>query len=184
MAQGRDAVLPSKDEAILLLEHAGCSASVVSHCLAVAEYAGDIAERINSCSRKHGIRVDMELVVAGALLHDIGRARTHGIRHAVEGVAIARGIGLDGRLVRIIERHIGAGIDRDEASRLALPPGDYMPHSIEEKIVAHADNLLSGSGRITIQEEVMHLREKGLDEKLIERFIHLNDEIEGLMTCD
>lgn len=177
-------MLPSKEEAVLLLENAGCSASVVSHCLAVAEYAGEIAERINSCSKKHGVSVDRELVVAGALLHDIGRARTHGIRHAVEGVAIARGIGLDDRLVRIIGRHIGAGIDGKEASRLELPPGDYMPHSMEEKIVAHADNLLSGARRITILEEVAHLRENGLPEKLIGRFMRLNDEIEGLMTCD
>ena len=92
--------------------------------------------------RDSGCRNGLELVEIGALLHDIGRSRTHGIRHAVVGAEIARGLGLPSDVVRIIERHIGAGIPCDEAVELGLPEGCYMPCTVEEKIVAYADKLV------------------------------------------
>lgn len=89
-------------------------------------------------------------------------------------------MGMDERIIRIIERHIGAGISADEARAMGLPYKDYLPISPEEKIVAHADNLLIGS-RITSFEESLH-RFKillGIDHPAIERFLKLQNEIEG-----
>ena len=63
-----------------------------------------------------------DLISRGALLHDIGRSRTHGIEHAYLGADILRRRGLDEPIVRIVERHIGAGIDPEEAAELGLPP--------------------------------------------------------------
>ena len=64
-----------------LLKKAGCSEEVINHCIAVRDIAVKIAKKANA---------DVELVEAGALLHDIGRSKTHGIFHAVEGVKIAK----------------------------------------------------------------------------------------------
>ena len=36
------------------------------------------------------LEVDMELVKTGALLHDIGRSQTNGIKHAVVGAELLK----------------------------------------------------------------------------------------------
>ncbi len=170
-------------DAIDLLRKSGCSQGVIEHCRVVAAYAREIAQDIRDCAIKKGIDVgiDMDIVYAGGLLHDIGRSKTHGIFHAVEGARIALENGLDERLVNIIERHIGAGIDREEAKSLGLPAKDYLPSTLEEKIVAHADNLVSGTGVVSLDETVSGLRKKQLGEKIIQRIIDLDAEISALI---
>ena len=95
--------------------------------------------------------VNRDLVRAGAMLHDIGRGVTHGIDHAQRGAALAGSLGLDERIVSIIERHIGAGLTADECSLARLIPRDCLPVTIEEKIVANADNLVHGKQAGTIE---------------------------------
>jgi len=166
-------------EALDLLRKSGCSSGVIEHCQTVAANAREIAIDIRNCAQKNRsqINIDIDLVYTGGLLHDIGRSRTHGIYHAIEGARIAIENGLDEKLINIIERHIGAGISEDEAVDLGLPAKDYMPLSIEEKIVAHADNLVSGAGIGSIDEVIAGLRKKQKDEKIIQRIIELNNEI-------
>lgn len=166
-------------EAIELLRKSGCSAGVIDHCRAVASYAREIALDIMNCALKRGaeVKIDIDLVFTGGLLHDIGRSKTHGIFHAVEGARIAVDNGLDKKLVNIIERHIGAGIPEDEAVGLGLPAKDYMPLTLEEKIVAHADNLVSGARVESLDEQVARMKKKNLDDIIIQRIIELNNEI-------
>jgi uncharacterized protein len=174
----------NEKEAIALLIKAGCSSSVIDHCKTVAGYAKEIAVKINENAVKKGIPADIDInvVFIGGLLHDIGRSKTHGIRHAIEGASIAVENRLDEKLVRIIERHIGAGIPLDEASGLELPEKDYIPMTIEEKIVAHADNLVSGDKIGIFEELIINLKRKNLDDKVIRRFIKLNDEITSMLV--
>lgn len=169
----------SEEDAIALLTISGCSPAVIGHCRAVAEYARTIALDINRCAKKRGtqVKVDIDAVFIGGLLHDIGRSRTHGMDHAVEGARIALENGLSQKIANIIERHIGAGITREEAVTFGLPDKDYLPVTLEEKIVAHADNLVFGSRVGTFDGVVLNLRRKQFDEKIIRRFIGLNDEI-------
>jgi len=174
----------NENDAITLLEKSGCSPNVIDHCIAVAISARKLAESILDCSEKKGTRIEIDLdtVYIGALLHDIGRSKTHGLRHAVVGAEMAIGMGLDYKIVNVIERHIGGGIPRTEAVILGLPEKDYLPDSIEEKIVAHADNLVSGSEVCTLEDAVSRLRQKNLDEKIVRRIIDLSNEI-SLMQC-
>lgn len=165
--------------ALFLLREVGCPTRVIEHCKMVASYGIEIADRINS--ERGDVKVDSALVLIGALLHDIGRAKTQGIRHAVVGGEIAKKYCLDERLIRIIERHIGAGITREEAGRLGLPIRDYIPENLEEKIVAYVDNLVLGNRRISLEERIAILREQGLGEEVIQRIKKLNDEIEGYL---
>lgn len=127
---------------------------------------------------RHG-EAALDLVHAGALLHDIGRSKTHGVSHAWEGAQLLREDGdWDERLVLAVERHTGAGIPRHEAVLLGLPDRDFVPLSLEEKIVAHADNLYSGSKRLSLAElEEKYLR-KGLPEAW-RRIEALHRELEG-----
>ncbi|CAG1005299.1 hypothetical protein METP3_03704 [Methanosarcinales archaeon] len=174
----------NEKDAIDLLIRSGCSADVIEHCRAVADYAKKIAVNIRENATHNGrpVHIDIDAVFVGAFLHDIGRSKTHGIGHAVAGAKIALENGLDEKLVKIIERHIGAGIPKEETKGLGLPEKDYVPVTIEEKIVAHADNLIFGKEIGTMDELILNLRKKKLDKRVIDRFIVLNNEISAMMV--
>lgn len=144
--------LPTRDEAFQLLVEYGCDESVVDHCRAVSALAVKMARRCGG---------DVKLVEIGGILHDLGRCRAHTLAHAVEGARIASEKKLPKSIVSIIERHIGAGITRGEAKRLGLPQKDYIPKTLEEKIVAHSDNLISGTNRTSIKEAVAYVARQG-----------------------
>ncbi|MEE1336037.1 TIGR00295 family protein [Methanobrevibacter sp.] len=127
---------------IELLEKENTPENVIEHCKAVYEKAMKIAANFDN--------VDEDLIRKGALLHDIGRSRTHGMTHAIVGVEIAKTYGYPDDVLNIIERHIGAGITAEEAVKLGLPEKSYVPETLEEKIVAHADNLISGTKEVDI----------------------------------
>lgn len=163
----------SRDTALNILKDAGCSSNVIEHCVAVSELASYIGRKLSS----DGKHPDLELVEIGGLLHDLGRSRTHGISHAIEGASIARELGLEGRLVEVIKRHIGAGISVEEAVQLGLPEDDYVPRTLEEKIVAHADNLIVGTKKISLDERISMMTEKNINIESINRVRTLAEEI-------
>lgn len=166
--------IPSPDKCIELLKIVGCSKKVINHCIAVKDIAIKIAKKTDA---------NIELVEAGSLLHDIGRSKTHGIQHAIEGVKIGKKLNLDESILKIIERHIGAGILSNDAKKLGLPFKDYMPESLEEKIVCHADNLVSGSKRQPIEVEIEKALTKGLKEYAI-RMVNLHIELSEICGID
>lgn len=166
--------IPKPERCIDILRENGCSTKVINHCIAVRDLAVKIAEKTNA---------NIELVEAGALLHDIGRSRTHGIKHGVEGVKIARNIGLPLSIILIIERHIGAGISKEEAVKLGLPAKDYIPITLEEKIVAHADNLIQSGKKQVVEKEVNKALKKGKNE-YAKRLLELHNELSILYGVD
>jgi uncharacterized protein len=124
----------------------------------------------------------MRLVEIGGLLHDIGRSRSHEVDHAVVGAEILKEMGLSEALVLIVERHIGAGIPADEAVELGLPERHYMPESLEEKIVAYADKLLSGRREVPIEVTIKDFSTKlGEDHPSIDRLWTIHYEMTDLL---
>jgi len=164
--------LPTKEEALHLLRIAGCEENVIKHCEAVSKLAVEIAE---AC-RRRGLNVDVRLVEVGALLHDVGRSKTHGVHHAIIGAEIARKLGLPEPIISIIKRHVGGGISADEAERLGWPKDVYVPQTIEEKIVAYADKLIEGSKRVTIEETIEKFSRE-LPPHVVERVRRLHEEM-------
>lgn len=167
-----------RDDVIRALHSAGCSREVVAHCAAVERVAVKLADEIAAA----GHRVNRELVSLGALAHDIGRSETHGIEHGVRGAEILRRMGL-GELSRFAERHIGAGIPAGEAEALGLPKRNYLPRTIEEKIVAYADKLVMGR-RVVPYGEVLERfkRELGPGHPAVGRLQRLHACIERLRS--
>jgi uncharacterized protein len=168
--------LTTRAEAIKLLEETGCAPNVIEHCKEVASLAVEIANKAKAA----GHNINSELVEVGALLHDLGRCRTHKIAHAVEGYKLARTRGIEPEISEIIKRHIGAGISKEEAKKLGLPEDDYFPRSLEEKIVSHADNLVKGTRRITVTERTAIMRQHEVSENVIQRVNKLAEEVEKL----
>lgn len=166
--------LPSREVALQLLSECGCDQTVRAHCIAVSDLAVKIAKRC---------RADVKLVEIGGLLHDLGRCRSHGITHAVEGARVATERNLPQSIVKIIERHIGAGITKPEAKALGLSEKDYIPRTLEEKIVAHADNLMSGTERTGVREATGYLARQGLYEQA-HRILNLHEELSHMCGVD
>lgn len=166
--------IPNESECITILRDAGCSRRVITHCCTVHAVAREMVK---------GLDVNVGLVSAGALLHDIGRARDHSITHAMEGAAMAEKIGLPREMVEIIRKHTGAGLDREDVREMGLPDGDYIPRTLEEKIVAHADNMVSDNRIVPHSFSSEKLRKKGAD-RGADRIEALHTELSGICGRD
>jgi uncharacterized protein len=168
--------LPSREQAVEILQKNHCSQRVIDHCEAVAALAVELAQQLN----KKGFNVNLELVEAGALLHDLGRSKTHSVDHAIVGAEIAELYGLPQPIVSIIKRHVGAGITAEEAQWLGWPKDDYVPRTLEEKIVSYADKLIEGSQRVPVDLTIEQLQaEKKVE--AAERVRRLDEEIKSLL---
>lgn len=103
------------------------------------------------------LHLDRQFVEEAAMLHDIGIFQTdapgiecHGtepyITHGRIGAELLRAEGMP-RHARVCERHTGAGITREEIENqhLPLPQQDFLPETMEEKLVCYADKFYSKS---------------------------------------
>ncbi len=166
--------IPTPEEAIRILRESGCSPNVIRHCRAVAEIAVKIALKC----RERGVPIDIELIRIGALLHDLGRSKTHSVHHPIVGAKIAEELGLPEAVIRIIKRHIGGGLTAEEAAELGWPVENYLPETLEEKIVTYADKLIDGDKVVPIEKTIEEFKRKlGEDHPSIKRIMDLHREI-------
>lgn len=149
---------------------------LIKHCNQVRDKALDILEKSSVAPSD----IDRDLVIDGAMVHDIGiylcdapgilcEGSANYIAHGTLGAQLIRdlvaqqdpvvlGISPDylEALARICERHTGAGLSREDilSQQLPIPVGDYLPLTLEEKLVCLADKFFSKSG---------DMKEKSLD---------------------
>jgi len=138
--------LPTKEEALQIMRQLGLRGNIVKHEQSVMRKARNMAHNITT------VPVNMELVKIGALMHDIGRTKTHDMDHGIVGGAILRDMGFSIELARIAEVHSMAGLTAAEAKQFGLPAKDYLPETIEEKLVCLADKYFIGTKEVTIDE--------------------------------
>ncbi|MBO3839614.1 MAG: HDIG domain-containing protein [Thermoproteota archaeon] len=167
----RKSKIPSEEECLEILREEGVADNVIKHAIRVLGIAKELTDRI----RLKGYDVDEKLVTAGALLHDIGRSVTHDVSHGVVGGRIIRRRKLDEELARIVERHVGGGISREEAEKLKLGSIDLVPETLEEKIVCYADKLVDGDRRVEFEETLKYFAEKlGVEHPALKRLEELD----------
>ena len=120
----------------LLIE--GCKVSFMNHKRTAVQLSVDIAKRMKT-NFGDDIHIDMDILIAGAILIDVGKLLEYDIvdgklvtstagkllRHPFSGVAIADRFGLDPQVQHIIATH--------------SKEGDLAKRSIESIIVHHAD---------------------------------------------
>jgi uncharacterized protein len=170
--------LPTRAEALDFLAKAGCSQGVIEHCKAVSKYAAKIARAY----MKKGFNVDIQLVEVSALLHDIGRSKTHTVDHGIIGGEIAVSLGLPNSVVQIIQRHVGGGIPIEEAKQLGWPPKDYLPRTLEEKIVCYADKRVEGLRTVSIEKALKtYAANLGENHPALDRIKKLHEEIVAIV---
>lgn len=136
--------------------------------------------------------IDTAFLEEAAMLHDIGIYRCDSpaimctgaepyVRHGVLGREILEQEGLQ-RHALVCERHTGAGITRDDVVQqaLPLPERDYMPVSLEEKIICLADKFYSKKPKKLFKEKSLEKIRKNLEKygaQMAERFDTLCTEI-------
>ncbi|MGL6297832.1 MAG: TIGR00295 family protein [Methanobacteriaceae archaeon] len=161
-----------------LLKEYKCEDWLITHSICVLKKSLEISSAINTPTN-----IDLELLATGALLHDIGKSQTNSIDHGIIGAEILRNNGYSEKVAKIAERHIGGGIPKNEALNLGLPEIDFIPETIEEKIVAHSDNLFHGYKEVNIEFTINKLLNK-FDENhsSIKRVRDLDNEIKNLIN--
>lgn len=175
----KEEIIPDRELALDLLRRLKIPLSVRRHSEKVADKALEIADKITKTN------VDKNLIEIGALLHDVGRTKTHGFRHALIGGKILRERGFSINLARICETHILGGLDKEDAKRFGLPEKDYLPKTLEEKIICLADKHMAGTREVTIKERFERWFQKYGRSRILlkskKRIEQIQQEIESLM---
>lgn len=108
-------------------------------------------------ARHKELGIDTDFVYAAGMLHDIGIFLTNApsiycygkepyLKHGVLGGGLMRREGYP-MIARVCERHTGAGLTREDIERdnLPLPHRDFLPETMEEKLICYADKFYSKS---------------------------------------
>ncbi len=134
--------IPTEEECFKILEERNLPKNIIAHSKSVCKVALDVADKLD----KRGIKVDKNLVIAGALLHDVTRLDKD---HAKSGAELLERLGLD-RVAKIVRRH---GLwHHGEPS--------YMPETTEEKIVFYADKRVINDKIVSLEERFKYLKER------------------------
>lgn len=121
-------------------------------------HSRDVADRALAIARRHPeLCLDLTFIEEAAMLHDIGIIYTDApgihcfgrepyICHGHLGAELLRAEGLP-RHARVAERHTGTGLTREMIERegLPLPKQDFLPETLEEKLICYADKFYSKS---------------------------------------
>ncbi len=168
-----DPLIPEDSEKLLTLLR--MPSNIKDHTLEVRDLALEICALMDSGERK--------IVETGALVHDLGRLRTHSVWHGYVGSIMVRLLGYPPSIQDIVANHVGAGIPKQEAERLGLPARDFIPRALEEKIVCVADNLIRGSEREKIGGNIDRFRSRGM-KRAAKRIEELHFELSELAGLD
>lgn len=89
--------IPNEQECLQILKDYGTPEHVVRHCKEVCRVAVSIGERLN----KKGYDINIPILRAAALLHDVARVHEH---HEAVGEAYLRSIGYD-KIAHLVGQH-------------------------------------------------------------------------------
>lgn len=168
----------SRNDAIGLLAKYGKGASWTRHCAAVADLSEKVGDRLS-----HHRSIDRHLLWSTALLHDIGRCVTHDpIMHGVEGYRLLTRLGHH-EAAFVCASHILFGLNAAEAARFGLPARDFLPRTIEERLVPLIDFLIEHDRATTLDRRFSSLRRRNADNVyFLSGLNHAYESAKSLMT--
>jgi len=158
--------IPTREECLRLMGEYGMLENIVSHSLAVAKVALFLSVELN----KRGQRIDLRLVEAASLLHDVTKTECLKTKqdHARTGSQLLKRIGYE-RVGEIVARHIWLGKQGDSSS------------VCEEEIVNYADKRVMHDRIVSLKERFRDLRERyGKQGRAEDYMDHLQDETFGI----
>lgn len=168
-------------EALALLKRYIDDEKIIKHCLGVADIAYELASKIK---RKNLVPIDVDKVEIAALLHDIGKYKEG--MHAFHSVDVLKKEGLHDIAELVMHGFIHEifVLEMDEEAT------NYLPRTIENKIVALADMYYNqDEQRVSLDERLADIIKRYKNDKAYlqavrlgkKRFKKLEAEIFALM---
>ena len=162
--------IPSDAECRALMIRQDVSQNAIDHCLAVANLARRMATALNAAD----CRLDIELIVSAARVHDLARDRPH---HAAEGTRILREMGFP-RIADIVEVHMDYTVNKEAPVT-------------EAEVVFLADKWIQEDQKVNMEERFQaKLRQYGDDSVACREILSRRDNalesqlrVEALMGC-
>jgi len=159
-------MIPSREECLSLMNRYGMLENIVSHSLEVAKVALFISVEL----KKKGQRIDLGLVEAASLLHDLTKTECLKTKddHARTGCQVLKGIGYE-RVGDVVAQHIWLGEGGD-------------PSCVsEEEIVNYADKRVMHDQIVSLEERFRDLRARyGSNPRGLDYLERLQSEIYGI----
>jgi len=159
-------MIPSRDECLVLMSQCGMLENIVSHSLEVARVALFISAGLN----RKGQRIDLGLVEAASLLHDLAKTECLKTKddHARRGCQVLKEMGYR-RVGDVVAQHIWL-----EKS------GDLSCVS-EEEVVNYADKRVMHDRIVSLEERFSDLKARyGLNPRAMDYLERLQKEVYGV----
>jgi len=139
--------IPSRAECLRMLKENGTLENIIAHSVAVT----DIAMELGKALKARGENVDLKLLEAGALLHDIGK--TEGLKGGHESEISHGDIGAD--MLKKMGHHKLAEIARSHMFSKIFELGSL--DTWEKKLVYYADKRVNHNKRVALNERLDYL---------------------------
>jgi len=144
-------IIPAREECLRLMKQHGMLENIVDHSIEVANVALYLSTELN----KKGQRIDLRLVEAASLLHDLTKTDSFKTRedHAWTGARLLKEIGYED-VGAVVAQHIW--LSRDVDPLLVS----------EEEVVNYADKRVMHDRIVSLEERFKDLRDRyGKDQK-------------------
>ena len=156
-------MIPTREECLRLMARYGMLENIVSHSLEVAKVALFISSELN----KRGQGIDLVLVEAASLLHDLAKTECLKTKedHALTGAQLLKGMGYE-RIGEIVAQHIWL-----------RGTGDPL-RVTEEEVVNYSDKRVMHDSVVSLEERFRDLKERyGCNQKAMDYLERLQEEI-------
>jgi uncharacterized protein len=147
-------MIPTREECFSLMSQHGSLDHIVSHCTAVAKVALFLSGELN----KRGQTIDLRLIEAASLLHDLTKTECLKTKedHARTASECLKGLGYE-RVGQIVAEHVVLSGEKDQ-SRIS-----------EEEIVNYADKRVQHDRIVLLRERFRDLKDRyGKNERSLE----------------
>lgn len=154
--------IPTPDECKELMKRYSMLPNIIEHSYQVMNVALSITDHL-----KDGLSVNRDMVIAGALLHDITKTRSLKTkeRHDASGGALLRELGFPA-IAEIVEQHV------------RIPNLNLDGEVDEKEIVYYADKRVMHDTIVTIEERMRDLILRyGVDEEARRRITQNGDQV-------
>jgi len=152
-------MIPTREECLRLMGRYGMLDNIVDHSLKVAQMALFLSKELN----KKNQQIDLRLVEAASLLHDIAKTICFETKedHAQAGGQLLKEMGYE-KVGEVVAKHV------------QLSEGKDPSIVSEEEIVNYADKRVQHDRIVSLEERFRDLKERyGRDHKALEKFRQL-----------
>jgi len=136
---------PTRDECLRLMDQFGMLENITDHSLTVTEVALFLSKALN----KKGQQIDLRLVEAASLLHDLAKTECLKTKedHAQAGFRLLKKLGYE-RVAEVVAQHIEVSRERD------------CPYVSEEEVVNYADKRVRHDRIVSLAERFRDLKDR------------------------